>query len=719
MIMRKFASLGVLMLTAVLSACGGGDDNAFETPGAGGGGTNPSVASVSISSSVTQLLNDGTQTATLTAFVRNAQNGLLPNVSVTFTATSGGISPSSVTTNASGAAVATLSLAGDTTLRNISVTASASGFSATTTVQVIAANPPPTVGTLTLTTSSPTLPSDNSLSATITAIVRDAQNRLLTNVPVNFSSSTGAIATSGTGTTNASGQATATLTTPGDPSNRAIVVSATAGAVTQTINVDVAGTTLTVAGPPTLALNASGTYTITLVDSAARGIGGRPLTVTTTTGNAVTPGSATTDGQGRATVQLTVNAAGNTAVNVAALGLTATQPVAVNADSFQFTAPTLEGAELTLSGPPGTPVTVRWLRNNAPVPDGTLVSFSTTRGTLSSSSVGTVGGNATVNVFSQNAGAAVITASGSLAGVPVTVNRTAEFVALTAASIDVQPGIFTIAPRQSTTITAIVRDAGNNLVKNKPVTFTLTDSTGGSLSVGTATTDSQGRAQTVYTAGSGTSAQNGVNVRGSVVEGSLTIADNVQLTVAQQSLFISLGTGNTIEEPNPAQYRLPFAVQVTDANGNGVAGVNLTMSVLSIRYLKGRRAWNGSSWLGYLGGAPTGICADEDVNRNGVLDPGEDANGSTRLEAGNIALVSPSSVTTDSTGIALIGVLYPQEHAYWLEVTLEARAGVAGTETARATTFLLPGAANDFNREDNTPPGPTSPFGVNVCAAPN
>jgi hypothetical protein len=165
-------------------------------------------------------------------------------------------------------------------------------------------------------------------------------------------------------------------------------------------------------------------------------------------------------------------------------------------------------------------------------------------------------------------------------------------------------------------------------------------------------------------------------------------------------------------------------VQVTDANGNGVAGVNLTMSVLSIRYLKGERAWNGSNWTGYAGGTPTGICPDEDVNRNGVLDENlpvftEDTNNSGRLEAGNVALVTPSSVTTDATGVALIGVVYPQEHAYWLEVTLEARAGVAGTETARATKFLLPGAANDFNREDNAPPGPTSPFGVNGCAAPD
>ena len=711
--MRKLASLGMLFLTAVLSACGGGGDDAFGTP-TGGGGT-AAVASVSVSTSATQILNDGTQTATITAFVRDANNGLLPNVPVTFSASSGGITPSTANTGANGQIGATLTIAGDNSLRTITVTARAGNSSSTTTVQVVAASPPAVVGTLTLTTSTPTLPSDNSLTATITAIARDSQNRLLANIPVAFTSSTGAIASGGNATTNANGQATATLTTPGDPSNRTITVTATAQAVTQTINIDVVGTTLSIAGPTTLALNGVGTYTITLADSAARGIVGRTLTVSSTTGNGLSATSLTTDSQGRATVNMTVTQAGNDTLRVTGLGLTATQAVAINSDSFSFTTPAADNAEIPL-GAPGQAFTVRWLRNNAAVPDGTLVNFSTTRGTLSASSVGTVGGNATVTVTSSNAGGAAITGSGTLAGVSATATRLAEFVAQTAATIDVQPGVFTVAPNGQTTITAIVRDVAGNLVKNKTVTFTLTDVSGGSLSVGSAITDSQGRAQTVYRAGSSTSAQNGVNVRGSVIEGAATLFDDVQLTVAQQALFISLGTGNSIEEPNPAQYRLPFAIQVTDANGNGIANASLTLSVLSVRYIKGFHVFSGT-WAAY--GTPVYTCNDEDANRNGQLDAGEDFNGSGRLEAGNVALVTPNSVTTDASGVALISVLYPQEHAYWLEVTLEARAGVSGTETARATTFLLPGLSNDFDQIDDAPPGPVSPFGRNACNLPN
>ena len=67
-------------------------------------------------------------------------------------------------------------------------------------------------------------------------------------------------------------------------------------------------------------------------------------------------------------------------------------------------------------------------------------------------------------------------------------------MATTPASIDVQPSAFAIATGQSSTLVAVVRDAPGNLVKNQTVVFTLVDVTGGTLSVGSAVTDSQGRA---------------------------------------------------------------------------------------------------------------------------------------------------------------------------------------------------------------------------------
>ena len=65
-------------------------------------------------------------------------------------------------------------------------------------------------------------------------------------------------------------------------------------------------------------------------------------------------------------------------------------------------------------------------------------------------------------------------------------------------------------------MTATVRDAANNFVKNQTVNFVLTDVSGGSLSVAQAVTNSQGQAKTFYNASNATSAANGVRVDATV-----------------------------------------------------------------------------------------------------------------------------------------------------------------------------------------------------------
>lgn len=717
--MRKIFSLLPIWAAALLAACGGGssDSDAFRQ-GTPAGTVTPNVATVTVTSNKVSILSDGSESAAITAYVRDASNRLLEGVPVTFGSSSGGISPPTATTTAEGTAIATLVTAGDSTLRTITVTAAAGGVNGTVAVPVVAAQPPVAVGTLTLSTSTPTIPSDDSNPAIITAVVQDTSNRFLAGVPVVFTTSSGGL-TINESTTNANGRATATLSTSGDPTNRAITVTAVAGGLTRTVGVNVIGSRLTVQGPAALVVGAPAQYIVTLVDSADRGIASKAVTVSSARGSTLSSTSLITDATGRASFTATATAGGNDTLTVTALGLTTNQAVTVNADSFDFTTPALN-AELPISPPSPQPavlhpVTVRWLQNGTPVPAGSTVSFTTTRGVIVASATTDASGNATINVSSTTAGGAVITATGGGASV----QRSIEFVATTAASIDAQASTSTVGIGEQSTITAVVRDAAGNLVKNKTVTFTLTDNTGGTLSVASGITNSQGRAQTVYTAGSSVSARDGIDVTASVQGASSTILDSVKLTVARKEVFISLGTGNTVDEPNDAQYRIPFAIQVTDANGNGVANVPVTTSVLTVRYLKGTRAWNGSSWTSYVN--PFYICQDEDTlvpatARNGNVDPGEDADNDGRIDVGNIALVAPSSVTTNAQGVALIDVLYEQDKAYWLEVTLEARAAVQGTEFSRSTTFLLPGTTNDFNKEDTAPPGFRSPFGQNNCS---
>ena len=123
----------------------------------------------------------------------------------------------------------------------------------------------------------------------------------------------------------------------------------------------------------------------------------------------------------------------------------------------------------------------------------------------------------------------------------------------------------------------------------------------------------------------------------------------------------------------------------------------------------------------------------EDSNQNGILDAGEDLNGNGildlpvdidvnfngRLDPANIATISVDdtlgafsiNTTTDENGIATFAVLYQEEYANWLEVTLQASVVVDGTEDTARVRRILPALASDVNEEKNPPAGYTSPFG--------
>lgn len=571
--------------------------------------------------------------------------------------------------------------------------------------------PPADVAAVTVLASSPTMQSDNSQSITISAIVRDSNNVAMQDVTVIMSTDSGFL-TIDNAVTDASGIATATLQNGGDPTNRPITVTADARGVVSSVTINVVGTDLELSGPGALAQNDIATYTVVLTDAAGEGIPGETVDITSSTGNTISASSLTTDNAGQAQFQLTATASGSDQLTAAALGLQAVRNVNVSNDSFSITAPTA-GTAINLNTP--TTVTLNWSIGGT-AQAGQTISFSATRGTLSSPTATTdASGNASVTIQSSNAGGAVIEASNS-AGTSTQV--AVQFVATTPDNIEVQAAPFTIGPDEQSQITAIVRDASNNLVTGATVVFDLTDVTGGQLSVGSAQTNNQGRATTFYTSSQTTSANNGVRITASV-QSNPAISDFVDLTVAQRELFISLGTGNTIFEPNSAQYRKEYVVQISDSQGNGVSGVDVQVGILSDAYYKGNYTFIDPTWVPQYTAGP---CADEDVNRNGVLDPGEDFNASGRIEAGNIASVvaqngSGGSFTTDSGGFGIVDVLYPQEFANWVDVTLTATTSVQGTEFAESASFLLPIAASDVNDQTVQPPGNPSPFGTsNTCA---
>ncbi len=579
--------------------------------------------------------------------------------------------------------------------------------------------PGPAVSAVTVLTSSPSLPSDAGQEVTITAIVQDANNVAMEGVTVILATNSGTL-TVPSPVSDSNGIVTATLTRGGDPTNRPITVTANANGVTGNVVVNVTGTTLTVTGPSALPQNDQATYTVVLSDAAGNGIPGRSVNISSSTGNGLSATSLTTDLGGQAQFTLTATASGPDQVSATALGLTAQKNVTVSSDSFAITAPAA-GTQINLNTP--VQVNLTWTVGGAPQV-GQLINFSATRGTLSAgSAVTNASGVASVSIQSSNAGPAVITATNA-GGTSTQVQ--VQFIATTPATIDVQANPFTLGPGEQSAITAIVRDPANNLVTNAVVNFDLQDVTGGQLSVASATTDTQGRATTFYTASTTTSANNGVVITGTV-QSNPSINDSVALTVAQREVFISIGTGNSIFEPNTAQYRKEFVVQVTDSQGNGVPDVTVQVGILSNNYFKGfwfydsvARAW--------IQNVTVGPCADEDINRNGVLDAGEDNNANGRIEAGNIATAAAQNGTggtfiTDNAGFGIVDVFYPQEFARWVQVTLEATTSVQGTEFAEASVFILPINGEDVDDENESPPGQISPFGdgapTNTCADTN
>jgi hypothetical protein len=773
--MSKFASIIALLgLTLALSGCGGDSGCGALSGGGGttssstssttctgqGSTTNTTPSSVAVTSSAGTVPGDGSATATISAIVKNSDGVALSGVSVTFTTTGGGtLTSSTAVTGSSGAATTTLSATGVANGTALTVTATVGSLSGSTTLTVGAAGSSG-APTLTVVTNAAEIPSDGSSNATITVLVRNSSNQLVSGVPVNFTATSGGIAATTTaagatakvpaGTTDAQGSAAAILSIAGDPSNRMITVTATSGAATAQVTVSVVGTQLTVTGPESLVQGAQGTYNVALTNSSNVGISTQKVTLTSSAGNTLSVPSITTDNTGHATFQLTATKAGNDTLSAASLGLTTSETVAVSNQSFSITAP---AANATIDLGQTQTVTVVWQSSGAPQANQS-VTLSTTRGVFAGNVVQTTvttdgTGTATANISSTTAGPAVISASGQ----GVTAEVPVIFEATNPTAINVQASPASIAIQGQSTITATLRDSQNNLVQGQVVNFQLTDNTGGTLSVAFATTNGQGQAQTVYTASTASSATNGVIITATVQGTALT--QNADLTVGGQSVFLSLGTGNTIAaNDNNTQFNMPFSVQAIDASGNAVNGAQVTLAIHSDEYAKGGYVSYAGAWVqtgtpsapvptAPATPAPITFCPNEDLNQNGILDPGEDGgpaltvaqiaagwtynpegNDDGKLEPGNVAAVAGATndtVTTANGGIAEFSVTYPQDHANWVQVTLTATTTVQGTQAQTSMTFWLPILATDVSSSGAaTPPGYVSPYGTATqCTNPN
>lgn len=580
----------------------------------------------------------------------------------------------------------------------------------------------PTVASIDVLTNSPQIGTSGLNQAQISALVRDKGGVTLENIGVTFSADNNGTLTVNQGTTNESGVATATVSSQSSRLNRTITVTAEAAGVSATASIAVTGTTLSVSGPSAIPLNDTANYTASLRDSDGGPIVGETVQIESLNNNAVSPTSATTNAAGEAIFSYSAASSGTDTLTVRSFSeesaVSATHSISISPDTFIFTTPA-ENAEFQLD-PATATLTVRWEQNDTPIADGTPIRFSATRGILvpADGLVSTTNGEASITISSETAGPALVEATPANGG--PTVKRNIEFIATAPTKLRVQADRTQLAPRETTTITATVQDAKDNLVKNAIVNFNLVDSTNGNLSATNATTNSQGQAKITYTAGGTSSNTDGVIITATAAG----LETSETLTIGGQALRISLGTGNELFELSPTTYQQPWTVIVTDSNGNAQLNRTVQLSVTAVRYVKGiydapDAGEPDNQW--HYEAAQT--CPSEDVNRNGSLDIGEDANNNQALDP-DASAATPGEVLTNADGIADFNLTYLKSQCSWIDVELRASTTVNGTESDTKQTFRLSCAAVDvFYNTDNPEspaPGTSSPYGTaQDCADPN
>ena len=444
--MRKLL-MSMVLCGFALAGCGSGDgQDAFRpsdpsNPGTPGGAT---ASSITVVTSAPSIPSDGSATATITAYARNSSNVLIANVPVTFTATSGGLAGAAGSTGADGSAIATLSTAGDTSVRTITVTVTSGSLTANVNVQVAAGGGTPTsvsMGSGTgaqfqagvLGVANPQLAPGGSTS--LQAVLQQSDGTLYTQpATINFSSPCAAqglanitnpvqtssgIANATYAATGCSGSdvITATATIGGAPVSANATVSVAAGVIGSIVYVSATPTNIALRGTGSSSHPETSTVIFRVLDQAGGPRIGSTVNFalnTTVGGISVSPTSAQSDANGN--VQ-TVVQGGTVATSVRVTATVQNVTPVLSTQSNQLTVTTgipdqdsfslavqCQNVEAWNTDGVIVPVTARLSdRFNNPVPDGTAVTLQTEGGSIVSQCQTTGGeGSCTANWTSSN-----------------------------------------------------------------------------------------------------------------------------------------------------------------------------------------------------------------------------------------------------------------------------------------------------------------------------
>jgi hypothetical protein len=757
--LKRLLSMMALLVLAACGGSGGGDGGSpfgGPVPGGGDGGSNggsaPAVADLDVQLSSPTIPNSGTGTVTATVTALDANRNAISGAAVTLAANNGAVLTITGTagsvTDSTGRIVATVGIGSDQTNRDITVSASSGSITRSAILKVVtsASNTAASVEVL----SSASSVATGGGEVTITALVKDERNVALANTAVSFASDTGTLLAA-SATTDASGVATARFTAGADRTNRVATVTVAAGTISGKVTVEITGSQLQVSGPQTLAVGETSQIRVSARDGNNLAMAGIAIPITSSLGNGLSNAAPTTDAQGNAVVTYAATKAGSDALTFAAAGTTTTLTIQVaQQDNLAFVAPAVGARTIPLNAP--TAITVEYRVNGVPTGGNLLVRFAATSGVVSPATAATgilldANGRASANIQASFAGPATVQATlidGVSGSTVAQAQLPLQFVARVPANLVLQITPKSTGPNLSGStanqveVRATVTDAARNPVQGSVVNFNkIADPSGGNLSEASAFTDANGQATVRFVAGPTATASDAIRIRATVAD-NVAVFDDETMTVNQSSLFIALGTGNTISNYNETTYEKVWTVYVTDASGAAVPNQLVTVSVLPTRYRKGSWVLPFADSTDYVIGPWAGeldsegdmvrgsyfTCANEDGNYDGIVTGAKDTNGNGRLDPGNVITVNGgtnvTTVTTDGDGFALLRLRYAESYAHWVEVDLKASATVGGTESTNVARFFAVGLKSDYTKAGGPPAGLFSPFGQRPsCTDPN
>jgi hypothetical protein len=194
-------------------------------------------------------------------------------------------------------------------------------------------------------------------------------------------------------------------------------------------------------------------------------------------------------------------------------------------------------------------------------------------------------------------------------------------------------------------------------------------------------------------------------------------AVRVTLTVVDDPVSVTIGTNALIETgASGLTYVKRYVVQVVDSSGVAKPDVQISPSVDLLRFYKGFWFPTLDNWLKQT----EAVCDNEDLNRNNTNEVY--ANGSFNLTPGrpaleprkaDVAVSFEGSSRTNSSGIVVLRLEYPQNLGSWVEFNLTvAASGVSATEGRANFEGILPVPADAVDDPDSAPAFQVSPYGV-------